>query len=332
MASNNSFSFKTSPIAFVKRLLILELFTASLTFGYRYFHLLNPLNYGVDNPSPFPSPDTFLTLTIIFGFQVIAITLIFFSWYLESYRLTKNTLTFSRTDIFKKTLITDVDTITSTHIEQGTLASTCNYGTLVIYTQDLGEIRLHNLSNPRLLIKNLRQFLEPIHSSPTLITTQPLAKLLKKPEGQHIEFKSSLQWDYHQNRANKTLHKAVTKNIAAFLNSHGGTLLLGVDDKGHLLGLEPDFKTLTKKNIDGFENTLTMAIKKTLGIDALRYLQVFFDTHQNKTVAKIICQPSPKPIFLKFEDTEEFYIRTGNSSQPLSLSQTVSYIEEHFNS
>lgn len=332
MATHTDFSFKTSPIAFVKRVFVLELITGLVTFGYRYFHLLNPLNYNTTNPNPLPPPDTFLTLTFISIFQIVAITIIFFSWYLENYLFHKNSLTFSRTDIFKKTLITDLSTITSIHISQGSLASTLNYGSLIIYTQDFGEIHLHNLSNPRELAKNIRRHTGLLDKpSDTTILNQPLQVLLKKPEGQHIEFKSSLQWDYQQNQANKGLHKATVKNIAAFLNSQGGCLIIGVDDKGKILGLQADFSTLKKKNSDGFENTLTMTIKKYLGVDALRYLQISFETIKDKTVAKVICQPSPKPTFLK-NDSEEFYIRTGNSCQPLTISQAVTYIQEHFSS
>ncbi len=33
----------------------------------------------------------------------------------------------------------------------------------------------------------------------------------------------------------------VAKTIAAFMNANGGTLIIGVDSKGNILGLESDF-------------------------------------------------------------------------------------------
>jgi len=46
----------------------------------------------------------------------------------------------------------------------------------------------------------------------------------------------------------KELKKAVTKTIAAFLNTSGGTLLIGVNDSGATIGIEADFPYLKPEN------------------------------------------------------------------------------------
>ena len=71
-------------------------------------------------------------------------------------------------------------------------------------------------------------------------------------ESNVVEFKSSLRWDVRQNCVNKDLEKVIVKTVAGFLNAHGGTPLIGVDDHGVPVGLVPDFKTLRKKDRDGF--------------------------------------------------------------------------------
>jgi predicted HTH transcriptional regulator len=52
------------------------------------------------------------------------------------------------------------------------------------------------------------------------------------------------------------------KTIVAFLNSDGGTLLIGVEDDGRIYGLENDFSLLGQKRspIDLFEQELTSLI------------------------------------------------------------------------
>jgi predicted HTH transcriptional regulator len=45
---------------------------------------------------------------------------------------------------------------------------------------------------------------------------------------------------------------AVLKSIAGFMNTHGGTLLVGVADDGAIVGIEEDFAFLGKKNVDGW--------------------------------------------------------------------------------
>jgi hypothetical protein len=62
----------------------------------------------------------------------------------------------------------------------------------------------------------------------------------------------------------KELRLAVTKTVAAFLNSSGGTLLIGVSDAGTVLGIEPDFPYLKdKQHADGWllslRETITVA-------------------------------------------------------------------------
>lgn len=47
----------------------------------------------------------------------------------------------------------------------------------------------------------------------------------------------------------KGLQKAITKTIAAFLNTRGGTLLIGVHDSGTVLGIERDFQYFKEERI-----------------------------------------------------------------------------------
>jgi hypothetical protein len=316
-------------MAFVKRLGILEIFFAFLTFISRYYNQL--VGFTTSLPVLNPIELSFITVVIISLVQIFLIILIFFSWYLEKFTITSKALFFSRTDAFRKTLIPDLKTITAIEVSQGKFSSSFNYGSIIVYTQDMGQILLHNLPDPHLQAANLRHHVSLLGKDNTpQFTNIPLDKLLKKPEGQQLEYKSSLQWDYRERKLNKDLHKPIMKTISAFLNSSGGTLLIGVNDKSKVLGLKEDYQTLTKKNSDGFENTFTMTVKKHLGIECMRHIAIQFETVKGKDVAKIIVNPSTKPVYFRYNDSEEFYIRTGNSSQPLSISQTVSYITEHF--
>ena len=76
-----------------------------------------------------------------------------------------------------------------------------------------------------------------------------IRQLLAQVESQHLEFKSSMRWDIKEGRLNKELTNAIAKTIAGFMNSEGGTLLIGVDDHGNVLGLEKDFATFGGQDI-----------------------------------------------------------------------------------
>src|SRR5215467_2274435 len=87
-----------------------------------------------------------------------------------------------------------------------------------------------------------------------------IGALIGAGESDQIEFKSSLHHPYGPptpeilamppGRARKVIKKilqtSITKTIASFLNAKGGTLLVGVDDSGTVIGIEPDFSYLSQ--------------------------------------------------------------------------------------
>ena len=64
---------------------------------------------------------------------------------------------------------------------------------------------------------------------------------------EHPGFKSSLRVNLHTGNQDSRIEHDALKTLAAFLNTRGGTLVIGVDDKGIPLGLENDgFQTEDK--------------------------------------------------------------------------------------
>ena len=59
---------------------------------------------------------------------------------------------------------------------------------------------------------------------------QKLPALIQKGEGLDLEFKT----------CREQLNRNVYETVCAFLNRHGGTLLLGVRDSGEVQGIDPD--------------------------------------------------------------------------------------------
>lgn len=155
--------------------------------------------------------------------------------------------------------------------------------------------------------------------------------LIQRGENESIEFKSSLWWDYNENKKNKELEYQVIKTIAAFLNSKGGYLFIGISDDGEILGLEKDYNSMSKSNRDGFLQSLTNAINNCLGKTGYAEMSCQIEEIEGKEVCVIIVQKSKKPIFLKYKkNQEEFYIRANSSSQKLELKESVEYTHKHF--
>ncbi len=159
---------------------------------------------------------------------------------------------------------------------------------------------------------------------------QIMKKLLKSGEGKKIEFKKSLRWDYEKNEFNKEMEKPVIKTIVGFLNSEGGNLIIGVSDGKEIVGLEKDFQTLPKKDRDGFENYLTQIIRANIGSSCLRLIKIEFESIEEKAVCYIKVKMSEDPVFTRTNGAEEFFVRVGNSTASLSISESVNYIKNHW--
>jgi len=154
--------------------------------------------------------------------------------------------------------------------------------------------------------------------------------IIDKGENDLIEFKSSLRWDYKQEKVNKVLELVIVKTISAFLNTLGGMIFIGVDDEGNTLGLDRDYQSMSKKNRDGLLLTLTNLINQNLGKSTHKFITINIISINGKDVCIITIEKSDKPIFLGKNEKENFYIRASASSQPLGMKESYKYIKSHW--
>jgi len=154
-----------------------------------------------------------------------------------------------------------------------------------------------------------------------------LRERLEQGESAVLEFKASSRWDQRLARANKELEGVVVRTVAAFLNSDaGGELLIGVDDEGKAVGLQPDYDTLKKPNRDGYESFLTSLLLGAYGKDVSPLFRIHFHRIEGKDVCRIAVEPSPKPVFVSDgSGGDDLYIRTGNSTRKLSTQEALEY-------
>jgi hypothetical protein len=150
--------------------------------------------------------------------------------------------------------------------------------------------------------------------------------LIAAGEGVKIEFKSSLRCDLDTGNVNRELTKVVAKAMAGFLNAHGGTLLIGIGDDGSVTGIEADIATLSRKGLDGFQQTLRMALGKYLGIEVTPSISVAFLEKDGRTVASVECSEWHQPVFFQDGEKLEFYVRDGNLTRPLDVRASYEYI------
>ena len=118
------------------------------------------------------------------------------------------------------------------------------------------------------------------------------------------------------------------KTLAAYMNTDGGTLIIGVDDEGKVLGLAKDYATFRKKDRDGFELHLMRLVSDYMGKQCCLSLRPGFHPIGEVDICKVDVDASPEPVYVGKDAT--FYIRTGNSTQELKLREAVNYIARHW--
>ncbi len=116
------------------------------------------------------------------------------------------------------------------------------------------------------------------------------------------------------------------KTLAGFMNSEGGTLLIGVNDNGEVLGLENDFQTLKRKDADGYEQILISTIANVLGTPACKLVKLNFHKVNGKEVCRVTVSKSQKPVYVKTDKTSKFYVRTGSGTREMEVDEAVEFI------
>jgi hypothetical protein len=155
----------------------------------------------------------------------------------------------------------------------------------------------------------------------------PAGHLIRDGEGDSVEFKSTLRWDIRAGKTNPAMERSCLKTIAAFLNSKGGNLLIGVRDDGSIEGIETDRFV----NDDKFLLHLWTLIRACLGRDYSPYIRTRIEKIDEKGVCVITCLPSARPVFLRQPGyDEEMFIRIGPSSNAMDISEALRYIGDHF--
>jgi Putative DNA-binding domain len=164
-----------------------------------------------------------------------------------------------------------------------------------------------------------------------------IERILQTDESHNVEFKSTLRIDLKrlaqagqtvdQCKSDEVQH-AVIKTIAAFMNSSGGQLLIGVADDHSIVGLDYDFQLGDTASPDKFElyfrNCITGKIKD--GGLANDFISLKFVPIQGKTIAFVEVLPRSPLTFVKKNGQYLLYRRQGNRTTQVDISEIEEYL------
>lgn len=150
-----------------------------------------------------------------------------------------------------------------------------------------------------------------------------IKSIVIKGENKTVEFKETLFKNLRENKKDPEIIKSSLKTIVGFLNTSGGTLLVGVEDKGEIKGIENDFF----RDKDSYLLNIRNLIHKQIGSEF--NILIDYDLHivNNKLILKFDCKKSKQPVYLNKED---FYTRTNPATELLRGKAFLEYVKMRF--
>lgn len=188
-----------------------------------------------------------------------------------------------------------------------------------------------------LLATRINAFLDGITATDAALVAASIEDLIEEGESDELEFKSTLRWDLRAGAVSKKLEDAIVKTIAAFANAQGGTLVIGVADDGQIVGLSHDYQSLTEPGTDYFEVHLRNLLGQELNTPLVASkVAVKFHQIDGNDVCQIDVAAAKEPTIVVARDkngvpVEKFYVRSGNTSQEILMSEMSAYVKERFN-
>ena len=159
----------------------------------------------------------------------------------------------------------------------------------------------------------------------------PTDELIGADETHEVEFKSTARWNVRDACKDKRMEDAVVKTIAGFLNTDGGTLLIGVDDSRRPIGLAHDTAVVKPPSVDGFVNWLTTHLIGALTHAAVMRTRTRIDKVGDVDVCRVDAARSSVPVTARMSGSgEAFWVRMNNSTRALPEIEIEEYVRDRW--
>jgi len=156
-------------------------------------------------------------------------------------------------------------------------------------------------------------------------------ELIDNDEDYSVEFKSTARWDVRENAPSKVMEDGIVKTVAGFLNTDGGTLLIGIGPDREVLGLTPDYLRVKPQNGDGFMNWLTTHLVNALGHTPVSRTRARVVRHEGHEICRVDAAFSTAPVMAKTSKAEGvFFVRMNNSTRVIPEAELDEYTAAHW--
>ena len=181
-----------------------------------------------------------------------------------------------------------------------------------------------NPTSSQTAIAQINSMLEVIGG---LTEADEILSIARQGESKFTEFKETLSLDVKKQTKENYIELSALKTIVAFLNTEGGTLLVGVSDDGAILGISNEIDKIRGSSTDKFLLHFKNLLKDRIGAQFYPYIEYNLVKVANNLILAVKCEKSKSPCYL---DGSEFYVRTNPATDRLEGPKLVQYVNDHF--
>jgi type I restriction enzyme, R subunit len=158
-----------------------------------------------------------------------------------------------------------------------------------------------------------------------------VGELIENDEDFAVEFKSTARWDLREGQPSKVIEDAVVKTVAGFLNTEGGTLLIGVGPDRKTVGLHHDYSRVKPPNGDGLVNWLTTHLTNAVGHAAVMRTRARITVHDGQEICRVDVARSSQPVWARTsKQSRVFFVRMNNSTRALPEEELAGYLNDRW--
>ena len=172
------------------------------------------------------------------------------------------------------------------------------------------------------------------------IFQKSISSLIPLDENQKIEFKETFSVATKNDADGKAvkadvIRLAALKEIAGFLNSNDGTLLIGVADGKNTDTGRPEIRGIAADNFSGdrdkYARTILDLALAAFGTTTVSKLAVSFEEFGTKTVCRIDCSKSLEPVYCNYKNFKDKpFVRYGSSTIEPIQKEWLKWVDSRF--
>lgn len=160
-------------------------------------------------------------------------------------------------------------------------------------------------------------------------TNKNFDALANEQESKVLEFKETFSVDTKKDTKEDYIEFACLKSIVAFLNSDGGSLLVGINDNNERIGMSKEIDKYYKSD-DKFLLHVKNKIKNCVGEEFYPFIRSRLEYSNGLKFLWISTTPSDKEVFLRFKNEERFFVRTDPATDELTGKKLLEYTRKRF--